>query len=38
MGKRYIVDLTEPERTELQELTKRGKVFARQLARAHILL
>jgi transposase len=38
MGKRYIVDLTEPERTHLLELTKRGKVSARKLTRAHILL
>lgn len=38
MGKRYIVDLTEPERTHLRELTKRGTVSARKLTRAHILL
>lgn len=38
MPKRYIVDLTEPERTHLRELTKRGKVSARKLTRAHILL
>jgi transposase len=38
MPKRYIVDLTEPERTQLRELTKRGTVSARKLTRAHILL
>lgn len=38
MPKRYIVDLTEPERIHLLELTKRGTVSARKLTRAHILL
>ena len=38
MGKRSIVDLTEPEQTHLQVLTARGTVSARQLTRAPILL
>jgi transposase len=38
MAKRYMVTLTEDERTHLMALTKRGKVAARQLTRAHILL
>lgn len=36
--KRYIVDLTDTERTELLRLTKKGQVSARKLNRAHILL
>jgi transposase len=38
MAKRYMVTLTEDERAHLMALTKRGKVAARQLTRAHILL
>ena len=38
MAKRYIVTLTEDERVHLLALTKTGKVAARQLTRAHILL
>jgi transposase len=38
MAKRYVVTLTEDERTHLLALTKKGKVAARKLARAHILL
>ena len=34
MGKRSIVDLTEPEQTHLQVLTARGTVCARKLTRA----
>ena len=34
MGKRSIVELTEPEQTHLQVLTARGTVSARQLTRA----
>ena len=34
----YSVALTGDERTRLLELTKKGKVSARKLARAHILL
>ncbi len=36
--KRYIVELTEVERTQLLDLTSKGKVSARKLNRAHILL
>jgi len=36
--KRYVVDLTDAERQQLLALTKKGKVSARQLNRAHILL
>jgi transposase len=36
--KRYIVDLSEEERTQLLELIKKGKASARKIARAHILL
>jgi Homeodomain-like domain len=35
MAKRYIVPLTEDERAHLRALTKKGKVAARQLTRAH---
>lgn len=38
MAKRYVVTLTADERTHLLALTKKGKVAARKLARAHILL
>ena len=38
MAKRYVVDLTEDERTQLQGLGKKGKVVARQLRRAQLLL
>lgn len=38
MGKRYLVTLTEEERAQLLALTKKGKVAARTLTRAHILL
>jgi transposase len=38
MAKRYIVTLTADERAQLLALTRRGKVSARQLTRAHILL
>jgi transposase len=38
MAKRYLVTLTEDERAHLLALTKKGKVAARQLTRAHILL
>jgi transposase len=36
--KKYIVTLTEPERQHLHEITARGRVNARKLVRAHILL
>jgi transposase len=36
--KRYIVTLTDEERTQLLALTKKGRVAARRLTRAHILL
>jgi transposase len=38
MAKRYLVTLTEEERAHLLALTKKGKVSARKLTRAHILL
>ena len=38
MRKRYIVDITDAERTELRRLTRRGVASARKLARARILL
>jgi transposase len=38
MAKKYIVTLTSEEREVLLALTKRGKVAARKLTRAHILL
>jgi transposase len=38
MAKKYIVTLTSEEREVLLALTKRGKVAARTLTRAHILL
>lgn len=36
--KKYVVDLTETERQQLLDLVKKGKVSARKLNRAHILL
>lgn len=36
--KKYVVDLTEVERRQLFDLTSKGKVSARKLKRAHILL
>jgi len=38
MAKKYLVTLTGEERAILLALTKRGKVAARKLTRAHILL
>lgn len=38
MAKKYIVNLTDDERTELLALTKKGKVAARTVTRAHLLL
>jgi transposase len=38
MAKRYLVILTAEERAHLLALTKKGKVSARKLTRAHILL
>ena len=38
MAKRYIVDLTDKERTELIELTKKGRPSARKIKRAQIML
>ena len=38
MAKKYIINLAEDERAQLLALTKRGKVSARRLSRAHILL
>jgi transposase len=38
MAKRYIVDLSAEERTRLRELTTRGKIAARKMTRAQILL
>jgi transposase len=38
MNKKYIVDLTDAERTELRDLIKKGTLAARKLTRAHILL
>jgi transposase len=38
MAKKYSVTLTDDEREQLLAMTKRGKVAARQLSRAHILL
>jgi len=36
--KKYVVELTAPERQELAELTRKGKRSARKVKRAHILL
>ncbi len=38
MPKKYVVDLSEAERAPLLDLVKKGKVAARTLNRAHILL
>jgi transposase len=38
MAKKSIVTLTDDERAQLLALTKRGKVSARRLTRAHLLL
>lgn len=38
MPKQYIVKLSEEERAQLLELTRKGKVSARKLNRAHTLL
>lgn len=38
MAKRYVVELTEEERTQLQVVGKKGKVVARRLRRAQLLL
>jgi transposase len=38
MNKKYIVDLTDAERTQLLDLSKKGTLSARKLTRAHILL
>lgn len=37
-NKKYVVDLTEEERTVLLELTSQGKQSVRKVKRAHILL
>jgi transposase len=37
-GKKYIVELTEEERQELQELISKGKLSVRKVTRARILL
>lgn len=37
-AKRYVVTLTAEERAQLLTLTKKGRVAARRLTRAHILL
>jgi transposase len=38
MAKRYLVTLSEGERVHLLALTQKGKVAARKLTRAHVLL
>jgi transposase len=38
MNKKYIVELTDTEHTELLDLIKKGTLGARKLTRAHILL
>lgn len=38
MGKKYIVELTQEERTRLLELTRKGECKARRLKRALVLL
>ncbi len=35
--KQYVVKLTDEERSRLIELTRKGTIAARKLARAHIL-
>lgn len=38
MAKKYIVDLSEDEVSQLQTLIKKGKHLCRAITRAHILL
>jgi len=38
MAKKYIVDLNKDEKTELVTLTQKGRLGARQIKRANILL
>ncbi len=38
MAKKYVVELTDEERNQLLALLKKGKVAARKLCRAQILL
>ena len=38
VSKRYVVDLEDEERARLRDLVRRGKLSARKLTRAHILL
>src|SRR5215211_3224490 len=38
MHKKYVVTLTDEERTQLLDLIKKGTLAARKLTRAHILL
>jgi transposase len=38
MAKKYIVELTEEERKQLLEITRKGKPSARKIKRANILL
>ena len=38
MRKRYVVSLTDEERTSLRDLVHKGTLAARKLTRAHILL
>jgi transposase len=38
MAKRYVVELTEDERSQLQAVGKKGKAVARKLRRAQLLL
>lgn len=38
MRKRYVVNLSDDERTMLRDLLRKGTVAARKLTRAHILL
>lgn len=38
MNKRYLIDLTEDERTFLLAITSKGKASARKIKRANLLL
>ena len=38
MRKRYVVRLTDEEKSELTDMTKRGKTGPRKVRRAHTLL
>ncbi len=38
MPKKYPVELSQEQATELRRLVKKGKASARQITRAHILL